>query len=529
MHTRYIFIYGFLEFDISFDRLANSIQTIMRRNAKSLDQEAFPMKSDKALHWSESRRQYSKALFRIFYVSSPIRKLLAVLFSTVLFVLLLELLGRFRMQYELYSTDSVGRDRLGFLNEMSIDLSSSFVKDQRKGHKFISATTNTQLTELIKKRRKKTNGRKVLIGCSAHWEEYVLHSFLYLFTELKEKYGWVELVDSDIDHLLADKSTPSVLFFCLNSFTDPFLAFVERSDKFAEMRSRGTLIVLWNDDMRYYDQYDPIILREKIFKCADVLVGTYTFLLNTYFASVTSNMQLVDMPVTLWLPHSASSDFIGGPLNTHPIRKILLAGARGSNWYPLRHWFGQYQHQNGQVMDILPHSGYHVTDNQSQIFASYLRSYHVGITTTMLLQYVVAKVFEIPATGSLLLLNRDLAPMLESLGFRDRDNYVAYDSNDPVKSIWWVSDPKNFEQIDQIRAKGMETVRENHLVSHRAQALNAFFVNGSVTYTFPVEFDVKSPCPMMCYSSKSACEQKFASYGLYKCDYNFCGIKSLLH
>ncbi|KAL0585417.1 hypothetical protein ABG067_004767 [Albugo candida] len=500
----------------------------MRRNTKSFDQEAFPIKLDKAVHWSNSR-QYNKAVFRIFHTYSFLWKWIAGLFFCILFIILLELLGRFQMYHELYFTDAIERERLGYLYEMNIDLSSSYLTAQRKGHKFISATTNTQMTQWIEKRGNKTNGQKLLIGCSAHWERYVLHSFSYLFAELKEKYGWVELAENDIDRLFADRKPPSVLFFCLNSFTEPFLSFIEKSEQFALLRARGTLIVLWNDDMRYYDQYDPIQLRERIFKCSDVLVGTYTFLMNTYFASVTSNMRLKDMPVTLWLPHSASSDFIDGPINTHPIRKILLAGARGSNWYPLRHWFGQYQQQHGQFMDSLAHSGYHVTDNQSQIFASYLRSYHVGITTTMLLQYVVAKVFEIPATGALLLLNRDLAPILESLGFRDRINYIAYDSNNPTHTIWWVSDPENFAQIDRIRAKGMESVREYHLVSDRAQALDAFFMNGSVTYTFPTEFDVKSPCPMVCYSSKSTCEHKFAAYGLYKCDYNFCGIMSLLH
>ncbi|KAI9922632.1 hypothetical protein PsorP6_001136 [Peronosclerospora sorghi] len=94
---------------------------------------------------------------------------------------------------------------------------------------------------------------------------------------------------------------------------------------------------------------------------------------------------ICDLPLTVWLPHSSGADFVNASFNEYPINKIILSGKLGSN-YP-------------DVMDIYHHSGYYVADNQSAIYASYLRSYRTAIRTTLIFQYVIANLFEIPSTG----------------------------------------------------------------------------------------------------------------------------------
>ncbi|KAI9916405.1 hypothetical protein PsorP6_017107 [Peronosclerospora sorghi] len=84
-------------------------------------------------------------------------------------------------------------------------------------------------------------------------------------------------------------------------------------------------------------------------------------------------------------------NFVNASFNEYPINKIILSGKLGSNGYPLRHWLGKYQQNHPDAMDIYHHSSCYVSDNQSDIYASCLRSYRMAITTTLIFQYVIAK------------------------------------------------------------------------------------------------------------------------------------------
>ncbi|KAI9919199.1 hypothetical protein PsorP6_012257 [Peronosclerospora sorghi] len=201
-------------------------------------------------------------------------------------------------------------------------------------------------------------------------------------------------------------------------------------------------IIQWNDDLHYYDQFNPIILRDEILTKVYVIVGTYTYFMEDYFHKVTNVVNERDIPLT-----------------------IILSRKFGSNWYPLCHCLSKYQHNHPDVLDIYYNSGYYVPDNQSAIYASYLRSYWTAITTTLIFQYVIAKLFEIPSMGALLAVNRDVKPLIAALGVREGENYVGFDRQDPEEIIWWVNDPQNWTEIDQIRRAGMELVRKQHLVT----------------------------------------------------------------
>ncbi|GAB9463524.1 hypothetical protein Gpo141_00000980 [Globisporangium polare] len=471
--------------------------------------------------------------------TSKTRLCIAALFLLVFFgvfaLLSLEMLGRLRFQ-GYFVTQQEGNGQLGFYHEMDVDM--QVLRDVTKkphGQLFPAAlgTMQREVSAWVKERRRRTNGRKYLVGCTADWSGYVLRSFLHMFTELKsEEYGWDDLVTTDpvgFFYKQDPKKAPSVLLFCLNSFHYPMALFLEHSKYFQDLRALGTLLLVWNDDLHYYDQFNPLELREKILKRADVLVGTYTYQMDEYFASVTHEMNPRDLPMTLWLPHSAGPDFTRGSFNDFPIRKILLSGARGANWYPLRHWLGAFQESHRDMMDVYQHSGYYVSDNQSEIFASYLRSYQAGVTTTLLFHYVIAKVFEIPATGALLLVNRDVAPLLQALDLNEMEHYVGFDRMDPDTALHWTLDPLNQKDVDRIRKAGMELVRKQHMVTNRVQALDRFVVEGVPAYTFPTTFSVRGgPCPSVAIPSASECEKRFAREGRYKCDSWVCGARSFL-
>ncbi|KAI9918767.1 hypothetical protein PsorP6_012043 [Peronosclerospora sorghi] len=107
-------------------------------------------------------------------------------------------------------------------------------------------------------------------------------------------------------------------------------------------------------------------MRDEIPTKEDVIVGTYTYFMEDL------------------LPQSYRCNFVNASFNEYPINKITLSGKLGSNWYPLCHWMSKYQQNHPDFKDIYHHSGYYVADNQSAIYASYLRSYRTAITTTLI-------------------------------------------------------------------------------------------------------------------------------------------------
>ncbi|UIZ21827.1 hypothetical protein KXD40_008806 [Peronospora effusa] len=448
-------------------------------------------------------------------------------------LLVLEVTGQ--MRFRGYFVSQRGHNgQLGFYHEMDVDM--KVLKDttgRPEGKIFPASASNlTEIKAWVAERRQRTNGRKFLVGCTSHWKGYVLRSFLSLFEELKTEHGWEEFDTSKnpmkVMFQIDQTRAPSVMLFCLNSFYYPMALLQQYSAYFQELRALGTIMAVWNDDLHYYDQFNPIVLRDEILTKVDVLLGTYTYFMDDYFAKVTNLVNERDLPLTVWLPHSSSPDFVNASFNEYPINKIILSGKLGSNWYPLRHWLGIYQQDHQDIMDVYHHTGYYVAANQSAIYASYLRSYRTGITTTLIFQYVIAKIFEIPSTGALLAVNRDVAPLLATLGMNDGEHYVAFDRQDPEKIIKWVSDPHNWPEIDRIRRAGMKLVREEHLVTNRVKALDLFVMEGGIRYQTPLTLHITSPCPSIAMPDKSRCESRFNRESFYKCDRWFCGMHSIL-
>ena len=444
----------------------------------------------------------------------------------------LEVVGQLHFRGYFVSPRS-SHGQLGFYHEMDVDM--TVLKDvtaRPEGKLFPASASDPKVVQAwVAGRRQRTNGRKFLVGCTSHWKGYVLRSFLSLFQELKTEHGWEELdtATNPMERLFQrdDDRAPSVVLFCLNSFSYPMALLQQYRVSFQQLRALGTILAVWNDDLHYYDQFDPIALRDEILTTVDILLGTYTYLMDDYFATVTTRMNERDLPVTVWLPHSSSLDFVNASFNEYPINKILLSGKLGSNWYPLRHWLGRYQQTHEDIMDVYHHTGYYVAANQSAIYASYLRSYRTGITTTLIFQYVIAKLFEIPSTGALLAVNRDVAPLLAALGMHESKHYVAFDRQDPETIITWVSDPRNWPEIDRIRRAGMECVRQQHLVTHRVHALDVFFEHGVTVYDIPRTLRLASPCPSKAMPDTLQCHRHFKREAFYKCDYWFCGLAAV--
>lgn len=442
-------------------------------------------------------------------------------------VLALEVFGRLRFR-GYFSDDGHPNGQLGFYHEMDVDMQvlANAAGSPRARLFPANAVSPRELKAWIAERRRRTNGHKYTFGC-------VPDDTPLLDVLLQQEGGWEELgTRNPVDFFfkLDPKRAPSALLFCVRGLPEassqPVLdVFLRHSAYFRQLRALGALILVWSDDLRHYNRLNPFIVREQVFKQADVLVGPYAYAMDEFFASVTAPVDPRDLPMVLWLPHAAGQEFVAASLNTFPVSKLLVPNSvESTSTSPLRRWFSEFQAAHPNLMDAISHH----TALQPMDLAAYMRSYRATITTTLQFQYLLPELFEITAVGSLLVVNRDIAPLLAALGLHEREHFVGYDRSNPAPTIQWVADPEHQLEVDAIRSAGMQVVREHHLATSRHAALEAFVSDGVVTYQYNAGGQVPSACPSAGTASDAACLALVARDARYRCDRWLCGFLSVL-
>ena len=88
----------------------------------------------------------------------------------------------------------------------------------------------------------------------------------------------------------------------------------------------------------------------------------------------------------------------------------------------------------------------------------------------------MAKYFEIPATGALLLADNAVSLWLTQLGFEQYIHYVHVSKQNLEDRLRYVLDERNHNELDVIRRQGQELVWHRHKTSDRARDLNDIFL-----------------------------------------------------
>ena len=178
----------------------------------------------------------------------------------------------------------------------------------------------------------------------------------------------------------------------------------------------------------------------------------------------------------IWIPHSASPDFML-PYNPNPENSILLSGAIGRH-YPLRQQMRALYEQGSYSIVYHQHPGYYTgykyeSDNYvGGAYAKTINRYRAAFTDSLIFRYVVAKYFEIPATGALLFADDSVQAPLEELGFIANRHYLPVSKEDLEQKIHYVLHKGNHEELDEIRRRGQALVWERHKTSDRARQIN---------------------------------------------------------
>lgn len=224
------------------------------------------------------------------------------------------------------------------------------------------------------------------------------------------------------------------------------------------------------DDLHWWDA--PMRLRKSVgFALCDTVISTFGYAWDRLYPEFAGTKKVV------WVPHSASPDFMV-PYNPNPENAIFVSGATG-NYYPLRDRMKALSQAGAYAIVCQDHPGYYTGydyDRNEAVGRGYaikINQYRAGFTDSSKFHYVLAKYFEIPATGALLIADDLVSGPLRQLGFMEDEHYVPVSAENLEEKIRYVLDERNHDDLDQIRRRGRELVWDRHKTLDRARQIDA--------------------------------------------------------
>src|SRR5262245_24069547 len=311
---------------------------------------------------------------------------------------------------------------------------------------------------------------KLIVSQLEALKRYVTREFYYIMADLTANYGWTQIETYELwngagtlrDRLLARfGELPEMILFW-----EAYEFLTAHASDICRLRCRK---IIFTDDIHWWNA-EMRRIRQVSFALCDTVLATNAYIWDKFYPEFCGAKKVV------WVPHSASPDFLI-PFNPSPENSILLSGAINS-YYPLRLQMKELHSRGFHSITYQAHPGYHCGYNYTQNnnvgrgYAETINSHRAGFTDSLIYQYVVAKYFEIPATGALLFADAAVSGPLEKIGFVANKHYLPVLKENLEERIQYVLDERNHEELDEIRRRGQELVWESHKTSDRAREIN---------------------------------------------------------
>jgi hypothetical protein len=311
---------------------------------------------------------------------------------------------------------------------------------------------------------------KLIVSHLESLRTYVSREFYYIMRELISTHGWRHIEISKLwngagtirDKLLDEfgELPGSILFWEGYELLNAEARDIYRLD------CRKSIMA---DDLHYWDGQAR---QTKLvgFALCDTILSTCGYVWDSFYPEFCGTKRVV------WIPHSASPDFML-PYNRYPENSILLSGAI-SRHYPLRQQMRALCEQGFYSIAYHQHPGYYTGyDYESDqyiggAYAQTINRYRAAFTDSLIYRYVVAKYFEIAATGALLFADDAVSGPLRELGFLENQHYLPVSKETLEDRIEYVLNERNHEELDEIRRSGQELVWERHKTVDRARQIN---------------------------------------------------------
>jgi glycosyl transferase family 1 len=299
---------------------------------------------------------------------------------------------------------------------------------------------------------------------------YVSREFHYVMQELIERYGWRHLETQELfkgaqplkarlRELLGE--LPDIMLFW-----EGYEVLPERAKDLLELPCHKIIFAddlhWWNEQIRYRKVISYLL--------CDTILATYADAFAQFYPDIA-----IKRPV-VWVPHSACADFLLA-FNSDAENAIFLSGAI-NDYYPLRQQLKRLYDAQGYPIVYQPHPGYHCAydyrrdKNVGRGYAEKINRRRAGFTDGLRFSYLVAKHFEIPATGALLLADEAVSVSFKRLGFIENLHYLPVSSGNLEAVIRYVIDEKNHQELDEIRQRGQALVWARHQTADRARLID---------------------------------------------------------
>jgi hypothetical protein len=302
------------------------------------------------------------------------------------------------------------------------------------------------------------------------WRGYVSREYYHVMTALMANHGWRHIETLELlngpqtmrDKLLEEcGELPEVILFW-----EGYYFLIQHAYDLVHMRCHKCIFA---DDLHWRWREEG---QKKFLSCSlcDTILSPYAYVFDNFYPQLSRVKQIV------WVPHSASPDFMLR-YNDCPENAILLSGSLGRH-YPFREQMKRLHEQGSYAIAYHPHPGYSCDydyDNNRDVgqgYAAKIHNHRAGFTDSSNYKYVVAKYFEIPATGALLLADDAVAAQLKDLGLIEHRHYLPVSSGNLEERIQYVLSEKNHQELDEIRKLGQELIWEKHKASDRARIID---------------------------------------------------------
>jgi len=321
---------------------------------------------------------------------------------------------------------------------------------------------------------------KVIICELKDRSRYTTREVAYLILELVTKRGWMQIETEDLcyssrplkSHLLSGLGEmPEVILF--------WEGYYLLNRRRAEIEALDCAKYVFCEDLHDGEEQSKQNKLEA-FSMFHTVLASYGYVFDQYYPELS-------MKRVVWLPHSASPDFLL-PYNDHPENAIFLSGAVNDN-YPLRQRVKGLSDSGSYPIVVQPHPGhrcdfdYRTNTGVGREYAMRINTYRVAFTDCSKYKYSIAKYFEIPATGALLLADRAISKPLRAIGFIDGTNYIGVSDDDLEKKLAYVLDDSNRDELDEIRRNGQRLVWQKHKTSDRARLIDEICTAAGITAT----------------------------------------------
>jgi len=312
--------------------------------------------------------------------------------------------------------------------------------------------------------------RKLFVSSIEALQRYVSREMFHTACVLVADYGWDVIDGYSLPHD-AD-GLPSMLrtrFGCVHDvvlFRESYGAVAHHGHA---LTAAGARIYVMTDDL-----HKRFARMGEAFRLATGILSTYAPRFHAFLPDVGEDR-------VTWVPHAAGPDFLM-PVAEEPENVIFVSGMMSAFFYPLRVKMLELASQRPEIARLHRHPGYRSTfdyDRDERVgrgYAEAMRGCLAAFTDSSRFRYLVAKHFEIPATGALLVAERAAAPQLAALGFVDGEHYVSAGAHDLQEVIDYVLDGRNRPEIEAIRRAGHALVHERHTTRVRAQQIDSVCV-----------------------------------------------------